>query len=353
MAVTAIDLFCGAGGLTQGLIKAGINVVAGVDFDAACQYAYETNNKAVFIHKKIQEVTANELTLYYPKGDIRVLVGCAPCQPFSTHSNKYNKKDDKPEKDERRYLLDDYIRLVKDIRPDIVSMENVPNLIDQQIFKTFVNKLRRAGYKVSFSVVYCPDYGVPQQRRRLVLLASRLGKIALIKPTRIPEHYQTVREAIGSMPQIHAGEMLTSDPLHKSSKLSDKNLRRIKASKPGGTWRDWDISLLTDCHKKESGRTYGSVYARMEWDKPSPTITTEFYNYGTGRFGHPEQDRALSLREGSILQTFPPDYQFVEEGRFSFKQIGKMIGNAVPVELGVAIGKSILDHVKMFENTLV
>lgn len=351
MAVTAIDLFCGAGGLTQGLIKSGIKVVAGVDFDGACQYAYETNNKATFIHKKIQEVTANELTPLFPEGDIRVLVGCAPCQPFSTHSNKYNKSEEEPKKDERRYLLDDYIRLVKEIRPDIVSMENVPNLVEQPIFRSFVNKLRRAGYKVSFSVVYCPDYGVPQQRHRLVLLASRLGKISLIEPTRKPEEYETVMDAIGAMPQIEAGEALESDPLHRSSKLSDKNLKRIKASKPGGTWRDWDVTLLTDCHKKDSGRTYSSVYARMEWNKPSPTITTEFYNYGTGRFGHPEQDRALSLREGALLQTFPPDYQFVEEGRYSFKQIGKMIGNAVPVELGVAIGKSILKHVKMMGNT--
>ena len=350
MPVTAIDLFCGAGGLTQGLIKAGINVVVGVDFDDGCKYAYETNNGATFIHKKIQEVTAKELESYYPEEGIRVLVGCAPCQPFSTHSNKYNKEETKKNKDERRYLLDDYIRLVKEIKPDIVSMENVPNLVEQPIFKSFVNKLKRAGYKVSFSVVYCPDYGIPQQRNRLVLLASRHGKINLIEPIRTPDNYKTVRQTIGSLPIISNGEIDDEDTLHRSSKLSEKNLKRIRSSKPGGTWRDWDESLLTECHKKETGRTYGSVYARMEWDKPSPTITTEFYNYGTGRFGHPEQDRAISLREGALLQTFPPDYRFVDEGNFSFKQVGKMIGNAVPVDLGAAIGTSILNHTKVIEE---
>ena len=349
MPVTAIDLFCGAGGLTHGLIKSGINVVAGVDFDEACQYAYETNNKSTFIHKKIQEVTAEELMRYYPVDGIKVLVGCAPCQPFSSHSNKYNKENNRLQKDERRYLLEDYIRLIKAIKPEIVSMENVPNLVKHPVFRSFVNKLRRAGYKVSYSIVFCPDYGVPQQRNRLVLLASRFGKITLIAPTRRSEEYKTVRQTIAMLPTISDGQADKKDPLHKSSKLSDKNLKRIKASKPGGTWRDWDKTLLTECHKKKTGRTYSSVYARMDWDKPSPTITTEFYIYGTGRFGHPEQDRAISLREGALLQTFPECYQFAKEGKCSVKQIGKMIGNAVPVELGAAIGKSILNHVNLIE----
>ena len=346
MPATAIDLFCGAGGLTRGLQNVGINVTAGIDFDQTCQYAYEHNNGAAFIHKKIQDVTANELIPYYPPNDIRILVGCAPCQPFSSHTKKY-KKNGADRRDERWYLINDFFRLVRDIRPDVVSMENVPNLIEQDIFHSFVNRLRRAGYSVSYSIVYCPDYGVPQQRSRLVLLASRHGRIELIDPTNDPEHYNTVKSAIGQLPAVEAGGISENDPLHKASRLSDINLKRIRVSKPGGTWHDWDESLLCPCHKKETGKTYASVYARMEWDKPSPTITTEFYNYGTGRFGHPEQDRALSLREGALLQTFPPNYEFMENGEYTYKQVGKMIGNAVPVKLAEAIGRSIQEHINV------
>lgn len=349
MPATAIDLFCGAGGLTHGLQNAGINVVAGIDFDEGCQYAYENNNEAVFIHKKIQDVTSQELIPYFPEGDIKVLVGCAPCQPFSTHTNKYKKTAGK-RVDERWYLLNDFFRLIKELMPDIVSMENVPNLIDKDVFRSFVNRLRRAGYSVSFSVVYCPDYGIPQQRNRLVLLASRHGRISIIEPTHDADNYETVRDTIGALEHIDAGEISAADPLHRASKLSEKNIQRIRASIPGGTWHDWDESLLSPCHTKESGQTYASVYARMEWDKPSPTITTEFYNFGTGRFGHPEQDRALSLREGALLQTFPPDYVFSPDGSLTYKEVGKMVGNAVPVRLGEVIGQSILNHIHENQN---
>lgn len=344
MPATAIDLFCGAGGLTHGLQNAGIRVVAGIDSDKECQYAYEKNNKAVFINKKIQEVTAQELLPYYSDRDVKILVGCAPCQPFSTHTNKYKKTG--VAKDDRWYLLNDFFRLIRDLQPDIVSMENVPNLIDKDVFHSFVNRLRRAKYRVSFSVVYCPDYGVPQQRNRLVLLASRYGKIKIVDPICDANHYKTVRDTIGSLEHINAGEISAEDPLHRASKLSDINLQRIRSSKPGGTWHDWDKSLLCPCHTKTTGQTYASVYARMEWDKPSPTITTEFYNYGTGRFGHPEQNRALSLREGALLQTFPPDYVFTDEDSLTYRVIGRMIGNAVPVRLGEVIGQSIIQHIK-------
>ena len=141
---------------------------------------------------------------------------------------------------------------------------------------------------------------------------------------------------------IHPDE----DPLHRSQALSEKNLERIQQSEPGGTWRDWDNELVLDCHKKDSGSTYNAVYGRMEWDSAAPTITTQFYGYGSGRFGHPEQDRAISLREGAMLQTFPKDYCFVEEetDEVSFKQIGRFIGNAVPVRIAEVIGESILQH---------
>lgn len=344
MPVTAIDLFCGAGGLTCGLQQAGIHVAAGIDFDSSCHYAYEHNNGAVFLNEKIQDVHGKDLNTYYPEGNIKVLVGCAPCQPFSSHTNKY-KKATPTVTDDRWFLLNDFFRLVKEIKPHIVSMENVPNLEGETIFHSFVNRLRRAGYKVTYSVVFCPDYGIPQNRSRLVLLASRFGKISIHAPTHSAGTYRTVRETIGELPNLDAGGIDPLDNLHRASMLSPINLKRIKASIPGGTWLDWDESLRAPCHKKKSGRTYASVYARMEWDKPSPTITTEFYNFGTGRFGHPEQDRALSLREGALLQTFPADYAFMQDGECSYKQVGKMIGNAVPVQLGRIIGESILDHI--------
>ena len=345
MPVTAVDLFCGAGGLTRGLLDAGLHVSAGIDFDQNCKYAYQHNNQATFLHEKIENVHRDTLLQYYPENDIKVLVGCAPCQPFSSHTNKY-KKDPNAPRDERWFLLNHFARLVQEVNPDIVSMENVPQLSKQQIFKEFVSKLKALHYRVSWSIVYCPDYGIPQRRNRLVLLASRYGDIRLMPPTHTPDNYATVRDAIGDVQPIVAGANNEADRLHRSSRLNALNMRRIQSSKPGGTWRDWSDDLLCACHKKDSGSTYASVYARMEWNQPSPTITTEFYNYGTGRFGHPEQDRALSLREGALLQTFPPNYVFLPDNEFSFKQIGKMIGNAVPVRLGEVIGETILNHLR-------
>jgi len=245
-------------------------------------------------------------------------------------------------------LISEFARLAHEISPDIVTMENVPNLAKQKIFKDFVVSLERNGYFVSYSNVYCPDYGIPQTRTRLVLFASRFGKIGLIPKTTEKDKYKTVKETIGELEHICAGQTSQQDPLHRACGLTNINMARIKQSKPSGSWRDWDESLLLPCHKKETGKTYPSVYGRMSWDEPSPTITTQFYNYGTGRFGHPEQNRALSLREGALLQTFPPDYEFIDpsNGGISIKRLGIHIGNAVPVKLAEIIGKSIIKHLE-------
>lgn len=345
MKISAIDLFCGIGGLSYGMKKAGIPVVAGVDLDGACKYAYEQNVQAEFLERDIAKVKGSELVEKYWADDrqVKVLAGCAPCQPFSTHSNKIKNK----KKTKKWRLISEFKRLVKETEPDIVTMENVPNLANQRIFKNFVVFLELNGYLVSYSNVYCPDYGIPQKRRRLVLLASKHGKISLIPKTHSEDNYVTVRQAIGDLPPVEAGEICKSDPFHRTTKLSDINLQRIRASKPNGTWLDWDDDLKLACHKKQTGKTYKAVYGRMSWDEPSSTITTQFYNFGTGRFGHPEQNRALTLREAAILQTFPRDYKFYEnEKDIYIKRLGVYIGNAVPVELGVVIGKSILQHLK-------
>ena len=342
MPVSVIDLFCGIGGLTKGLELAGLNVVAGIDLDETCRLAYEANNQAQFIAGDVNTISANELIALYPQEDLRVLVGCAPCQPFSKYTQRYRKKGHKDDKWRLLYAFSD---LVDEVQPSIVSMENVPELAKEKVFDDFVKHLIDIGYCCSWNIAYCPDYGVPQRRKRLVLLASLLGNITLIPPLYDEAHYKTVRDAISHLPPLRDGECDSNDEIHCSTKMSEINLKRIQNSVPGGTWKDWSEDLQLKCHKKKTGKGYGAVYGRMCWDEPSPTITTQFYGYGNGRFGHPEQDRALSYREGALLQSFPPDYKFVEKGTpFNRRELGIHIGNAVPVELGRAIGMSIQNH---------
>lgn len=341
---TVVDIFCGAGGLTHGFILEGFNVSAGVDVDPSCRYPYEQNNPNVrFIEESVEELSAAEVLSWYPAGQPRILVGCAPCQPFSSFTNKVKNKAD------QWRLVDNFASLILNVQPDIVSMENVTRLKtfkDGAIFQNFVNKLEAAGYFVTHTEVYCPDYGIPQQRKRLVLFASKKGNIELIAKTHSEPNYPTVRDAISHLPPLKAGAKSSKDNLHRASQLDDINLKRIRQSRPGGTWLDWDEELRAACHKKTSGRFYKSVYGRMEWDKPSPTITTQAFSFGTGRFGHPEQDRALSLREMATLQTFPEKYAFVppNQPKVTFESVGVLIGNAVPVLLGRVIAQSIQRH---------
>jgi len=347
--ISAIDLFCGIGGLSYGFQKVGIDVKAGIDFDNSCKYAFEKNCKATFINQDITSIKKEDIEKFYDKDDIRVLVGCAPCQPFSTYTLNGDKQ-----KDQRWQLLYEFARLIKEIQPEIVSMENVPNLLNfkkEPVFENFVKKLKDDGYFVWYKIVYSPDYGIPQKRKRLVLLASKKGNIKLIDPTHKKEDYLTVKDAIGHLEEIKSGETSTKDFIHKASKLSDKNLKRIRQSKQGGSWKkDWDKSLQLECHKSDKGKSYVSVYGRMKWDEPSPTMTTFCTGIGNGRFGHPEQDRAISLREAAILQTFPNSYKFSSsEKTLRFGQVSRQIGNAVPPKLGEVIGLSIIEHLKEYE----
>lgn len=342
--IEAIDLFCGVGGLTYGLEANGIPVRVGVDIDPACAFAYEKNNSGCFLQQNIREVTGEALSQYW-EGGYRLLAGCAPCQPFSNYAQKKNNRSDS-----KWGLLNEFTRLVEETQPELVTMENVPALSKTDVFEYFVLRLQKLGYQVWFNVVRCVDYGIPQNRMRLVLLASRLGKISLIPQT----HWQpvTVRKAIGKLPALRAGEQDKKDNLHVASSLSPINLQRIQHSKPGGSWRDWPEHLVAACHKKKSGERYGSVYGRMRWDGPAPTMTTLCYGYGNGRFGHPEQDRGLSLREAAIFQTFPRKYKFVPKGgAVHFTSLGRLIGNAVPVRLGEVIGQSFLEHVQQYGST--
>ncbi len=347
--VSAIDLFCGIGGLSYGLKKSGIKVRAGVDLDNSCEYAYSKNVKADFIHSDITSIDGQELLDKYwnKKNEIKVLVGCAPCQPFSSHSNKVKGR----EGTEKWNLIKGFERLISETAPQIVSMENVPNLSNQIVFQEFVSFLKRNDYFVSFENVFCPDYGIPQKRRRLVLLASKFGEINIINKTHSPSEYVTTKDIIGHLTPVKSGQVCKKDPLHQTTRLTEINLKRIEASKPNGTWLDWDEELRLECHKKETGGTYKAVYGRMSWQEPSPTITTQFYNFGTGRFGHPEQNRALTIREAALLQTFPEKYKFYKsKEEISLTRLGTHIGNAVPVDLGFVIGKSINKHLKKYQK---
>lgn len=344
--VACVDLFCGAGGLTHGFRLEGAPVVAGIDIDPACGFPYATNNVGTrFLQRDINEVTTGEINALFAGATTTILAGCAPCQPFSTYAQRYDPNG----KDGKQDLLYQFARLAQGSMPDVIAMENVPTVAKHAVFHDFVDTLKRLGYKVWFDVVDRSRYGVPQTRRRMVLLASRHGDIRMIEPT--IDKPKTVRQAIGRLRALNAGEAAPRDKLHVSSTLSEKNLKRIKASRPGGTWRDWPAHLVADCHRAESGRTYPGVYGRMEWDKPAPTMTTQCYGFGNGRFGHPEQDRAITLREAAIIQSFPRDYAFIPDGgEVSFKVLGRLIGNAVPVDLGRAIARSVRRHISDLEQ---
>jgi len=321
------------------MIRAGVKVNAGIDLDPACAYPYEANNGGtLFVERDIGELTGTELETFFTPGAFRVLAGCAPCQPFSTYRQGHDN-----ENDDKWGLLYPFGRLVRETLPDVVTMENVPSVARHAVFDDFISELAELDYQVWHEVVECAAYGVPQTRKRMVLLASRHGPIALTaRRRRTPV---TVRQAIGSLLAIEAGGWAHRDRLHAAASLSEKNLARIRASRPGGTWRDWPRRLVAECHKDETGRTYPSVYGRMAWDELAPTMTTQCFGFGNGRFGHPEQDRAISLREAAILQSFPRRYKFVPRGEpVQFSVIGRLIGNAVPVKLGEAIGKSIVAH---------
>lgn len=337
--IEAIDLFCGAGGLSCGLSAEGIHIKAGIDIDPHCEYPFTANHKgAKFLLRDVAKLTGEELVKHWSHDSIRLLAGCAPCQPFSSYANTRAAADSS-----KWGLLYEFARLVKETKPDLVTMENVPRLIREQPFLEFLRVLQELKYEVAYGVLNAADFGAAQQRRRLVLVASKHGKAKLPEATHPGlEHWITVRDKISKLPVLRAGEAHAKDSLHVASELSPLNLRRIRASNPGGTWRDWPKELVADCHKKESGKHSAGVYGRMEWDKPAPTMTTLCNGYGNGRFGHPEQDRAITLREAAIFQSFPPKYKFVKAGQpVQIRPIARLIGNAVPPKLGEAVARSL------------
>lgn len=338
--IIGIDLFCGAGGLSYGLQQAGVSIAAGVDVDRACKYPFEANIQAPFLPTDVADLQGDHLGRLWRDAPVRLLAGCAPCTPFSPYRRGIDTSGD-----EKWPLLGQFERLVRETRPELVTMENVPRIQGAEVFISFVSALEELGYHVDWRSCRGVDFGLAQGRRRLVLLASRLA------PIQVPGRWgggpqpRTVRDEIGELPVLGSGEVDPDDRLHRSRDLSPINLKRIRASKPGGTWHDWPEDLRAPCHRRLSGSTFRNVYARMEWDQPSPTITTLPFNFGTGRFGHPDQDRTISLREAAMLQGFPRDYRFVsDKDPVHFTRLGRLIGNAVPPPLAEAVGETMVGH---------
>jgi DNA (cytosine-5)-methyltransferase 1 len=351
MKILAADIFCGIGGLSYGFKQEGIEVVAGFDSDPSCKYAFEVNVEASFHALDVKTLTGAKLRKAFgnAKG-YRVLIGCAPCQPYSSYTKRYRKKK-KTSVDHRWQLLSEFSRLVKETKPDVVSMENVPRLASHVVFEEFLKELKRLGYHISFSNLRAERYGVPQRRSRLVVFASRWGTIAVPKESHA-DRVKTVRDAIGRLPKIKAGQACPDDRIHVGRGLTPLNLKRIRAARQGGFWREWDSDLQLACHKKSKGRSFRSVYGRMSWNEPAPVITTQCLGIGNGRFGHPSQDRGISIREAALLQSFPKKFRFVPPREpINGLMLARQIGNAVPVRLGRMIARAIKGHLKEISSS--
>ncbi|MEX1013741.1 MAG: DNA cytosine methyltransferase [Candidatus Paceibacterota bacterium] len=337
----AVDFFCGAGGVTCGFRQADIKVLGGIDIDAVFEETYEKNNPgSKFIHNDISKLKFVDLEkkLEIKKNDEHLIfIGCSPCQYYT------NLKTDKTKSKESRLLLEDFQKFVDFFNPGYIFIENVPGFDrskDSPIGK-FKQFLSQKGYVFDDKVVNAKHFGVPQNRRRYVLIASRVQKEIMI-PKGDKKNVKTVKDAIGDyseFPPVKAGHVDESEFMHTVAGLTDINLKRIKkVKKDGGSRLDFanDETLQLDCYINHNGHT--DVYGRMSWDKPAPAITTKFRYTSSGRYGHPEQNRAISIREGATLQSFPKEYVFHSN---NVSVIGKMIGNAVPPELAKKIVKSI------------
>ena len=328
----AIDFFCGGGGMTCGLRQAGIDVIAGVDFDADAKETYEYNNpKSTFIQADVKRLRSNFFEKNFSvksNDDNLILVGCSPCQYYSIINT------DKEKSVKSKDLLKNFARFIEYYRPGFVLVENVPGIMTNKnsILPYFLKKLKKLGYEnIIYKIVDMSKYGVPQSRKRFSLIASRISELSITMPCE-DSKVSIIRDFLGSangFPKIPAGHKDLSDFNHTTAGLSDVNLKRISKTKHnGGSRFDWanDMELQLPCFIGKDD-SFKDTFGRMWWDKPAPTITTKFFSISNGRFGHPDEDRAISLREGATLQTFPKDYVFKTN---SIAATAKLIGNAVP-----------------------
>lgn len=342
--IKAIDFFCGAGGLTRGLLDAGIQVLAGVDNDDSLKQTYEHNNKpSRFISKSIKDIDIGQLRteLGIQTSDIVLYAACTPCQPFST-LNKLKGEDN------RKFLLLAFAKLVKECPPDFILVENVPglnNAYGKAVYEKFLATLAEVGFvpeRTDAALLDAQNFGVPQVRKRFILVSSRRTAIKLPEPT--SENRPTVRDYLSRFPVLKDGEESSEYRNHIARKLKEHHARIVSAvPKNGGSRRDiGDTSILLACHQKNPN-VHKDVFGRMSWDGPAPTLTCRCTDVYCGRFIHPEQDRGISLREAAALQTFADTYEFFG----NFQRVARQIGNAVPVKLAERLGGSIMDAAKL------
>lgn len=342
----AIDFFCSGGGMSFGLQQAGISVIAGIDFDPECKETYEANIKgAKYIIADVAKLKEKDLLKEIDikrNDDDLILVGCSPCQYWTIIRTDKNKSQ------KSKNLLHEFHRFIKYYNPGYVVVENVPGILNKHKesgLDKFVNELEKQGYTVHYEVVNLNKYGVPETRKRFSLIANRItDKEIFPKPN---NSCPTVADFIGEkngFKKVLAGHKDDSRFRHTVAGLSDANIKRLKMTpKNGGTRHAWaNTSLQIDAYKKKNGNvSFSDTYGRMSWDKPAPTITTKFFSISNGRFAHPEENRAISLREGATLQTFPKAYKFIGN---SVATIARMIGNAVPPFFAKQIGKTIIKN---------
>ena len=343
MAIDFYDFFSSCGGTSCGMQRAGMTVRFGLDVDPEAKLTWEANyKKAEFLCKDIRQVSVDDVAPYIKRRNKHPLLfgACAPCQPFSRQNRIRNNEDG------RRDLLKEFHRFVSAYLPEYIFVENVPGMqtVSSDIgpFANFIQLLDDLNYFYDFKIVMAYHYGVPQRRRRLVLIASRLGPIKIPQPTHGPGTAQpnlpTVWEWISHLPSINAGETHPEIANHRAARLSPLNLRRIAATPLGGSRRDWPEELELSCHRRHSG--YTDVYGRMIKSQPSPALTTRCTSLSNGRFGHPEQNRAISVREAACIQTFPMEFTF----HGSLNSMSRQVGNAVPVAMAKVFGDSIIRH---------
>lgn len=345
---TAVEIFAGGGGFAVGLAEAGYRTVAAVEIEPWAAATFKANHREVQVFRQDVREVGGPALLRLAGGRLDLLAACPPCQGFSSLTSKNRKEDP------RNSLVLEVARLAEEMRPRVVVMENVPGLADKgaDLFNQLLARLHAAGYACDWRVLQVADFGVPQRRRRLVLLGSLDGNVGLPEPTHsrtgkdgLPM-WRTVRDAIGGM----GPAMLFTDAArnpdgsmhgwHVVRRLSPENEERIRHAVPGRARWEIPADLHVPCHR--DGYTgFSNVYGRLEWDEPSATITAGCTTLSKGRFGHPDEDRTISLREAALLQTFPEDYHF--ETRH-FERACEIVGNALPCRFAALLAAQVHRH---------